>query len=91
MEYKKKIFNHWRLEPVLSIWDTYKWSCNRNVCKCNRKPSSTKQLSVLSVQFAVHYITKTHLFTYIENYTTKKGKFSDKNSDIVHISAKNID
>ena len=36
-------------------------------------------------------ITKTRLFKYTENFTTKKGKFSDKDSDIFHISAKNID
>ena len=37
-------------------------------------------------------ITKTRLFKYIENFTTKKnGKFSEKNSDIFHISAQNID
>ena len=37
-------------------------------------------------------ITKTRLFKYIENFTTKKGKISDKNnSDIFHISAQNID
>ena len=37
-------------------------------------------------------ITKTRLFKYIENFTTKKKwKFSDKNSDIFHISAQNID
>ena len=34
-------------------------------------------------------ITKTHLFKYIENFTTKNWKFSDKNSDIFHISAQN--
>ena len=27
----------------------------------------------------------------IKNFTTKKWKFSDKNSDIFHISAQNID
>ena len=37
-------------------------------------------------------ITKTLLFKYTENFTTKKNsKFSDKNSDIFHISAQNID
>ena len=36
-------------------------------------------------------ITKTHLFKYTENFTTKKGKFSEKKSDIFHISAQNID
>ena len=37
------------------------------------------------------FIVKTRLFKYIENFTTKNWKFSDKNSDIFHISAQNID
>ena len=36
-------------------------------------------------------IRKTRLFKYIENFTSKNWKFSDKNSDIFHISAQNID
>ena len=36
-------------------------------------------------------ITKTRLFKYIENFTAKNWKFADKNSDIFHISAQNID
>ena len=36
-------------------------------------------------------ITKTRLYKYIENFTTKEGKFSDKKTDIFHISARNID
>ena len=37
-------------------------------------------------------ITKTRLFKYIENFTIKKGKFSDKKkSDVFHISVQNID
>ena len=38
-------------------------------------------------------ITKTRLFKYIENFTAKKGQFSDKKkkSDIFHIYAQNID
>ena len=36
-------------------------------------------------------ITKTRLFKYIENFTTKNGDVSDKNSIIFHISAQNID
>ena len=36
-------------------------------------------------------ITKTRLFKFIENFTIKNLKFSDKNSDIFHISAQNID
>ena len=38
-----------------------------------------------------HIITKTCQFKYTENVTTKKQKFSEKNSDIFHISARNID
>ena len=34
---------------------------------------------------------KRRLFKYIENFTAKNWKFSDKNSDIFHISAQNID
>ena len=45
--------------------------------------------SVLSIFVPV---TKTCLFNYTENFTTKKWKFSDKKkSDIFHISARNID
>ena len=36
-------------------------------------------------------ITKTRLFKYAEKFTTKKWKFSDKKSNIFHISAQNID
>ena len=37
-------------------------------------------------------ITKTRLFKYIENFTSKNWKFSDKkNFDIFHISAQNLD
>ena len=38
-----------------------------------------------------HIITKTRLFKHIENFTTKSWKFSDKNSDIFHVFARNID
>ena len=45
---------------------------------------------ILNMVFS-KYITKTRLFKYTENFTTQKWKFSDKNSDIYHISAENID
>ena len=38
-----------------------------------------------------HHISKTRLFKYIENFTTKIWNFSAKNSDIFHISAQYID
>ena len=37
------------------------------------------------------YITKTGQFKYIEISQPKKRKFSDKDFDIFHISAQNID
>ena len=37
------------------------------------------------------YVSKTRLFEYIETFTTKSRKFSDKKSDLFHISAQNID
>ena len=36
------------------------------------------------------HITKTHLFKYTENFTTKNENFQTKKSDIFHISAQNI-
>ena len=36
-------------------------------------------------------ITKTCIFKYTENFTTRKWKFSVKNPNIIHISALNID
>ena len=44
-------------------------------------------VSDLGLQSLLRPITKTRLFKYIENFTTKNWKFSDKNSDIFHISA----
>ena len=43
------------------------------------------------MQFIWWLFTKTSLFKYTENFTTKKWKFSEKNSDMFHISARNID
>ena len=37
------------------------------------------------------FITKTRLFKYIENFTSKNWKISDKNSNTVQISAQNTD
>ena len=47
----------------------------------------------IRICFSTHMslIMKTRLFKYIEKFTTKNWKFSDKNSDIFQISAQNID
>ena len=36
-------------------------------------------------------IRKTPLLKYIENFTTKNWMYSDKNSELFHISAQNMD
>ena len=46
---------------------------------------------VLYKRNILSYVTKTRLFKYTENFTTKKWKNWDKNSDIFQISAQNID
>ena len=43
------------------------------------------------LQVSLYHITNTGLFKYIENFNTKNWKFSDKNSNIFHISDQNID
>ena len=49
-------------------------------------------LKLFHISKSLKYITKTCLFKYTENFTTKKLKiFRYKNSDIFHISAQNID
>ena len=56
-----------------------------------KSPTSTYALTLSLSTRGIVAITKTRLFKYTENFTTKIWKFSDKNSDIYHISAHNID
>ena len=53
---------------------------------CNQHAVLIKKLE----QVLLQSITKTSLFKYVENFTTKNWKYSDKNSDIFHISTQNI-
>ena len=48
------------------------------------------QISQSSYRIIEHY-ENTPIQIYIENFTTKSWTFSDKNSDIFHISAQNIE
>ena len=68
------------------------WSPARSV------PESSKRRKLIIWHIAYHsfscfenFITKTRLFKCIENFTAKNRKFSDKKSDIFHISAQSID
>ena len=64
--------------------------------KKKKKSDQTAWIQMLIRAFvvyicAVHCITKTCLFKYLENFTSKNRKFSDKkSSDIFHISAQNL-
>ena len=49
------------------------------------------RLRMYSLIGALAVISKTRLFKYIENFTTKDRKFSDENSEFFHISAQDID
>ena len=60
--------------------------------KKNLHITQQKEYSNKFDNFCALSITKTRLFKYIENFTSKNWKFSDKkDSDIFHISAQNID
>ena len=54
-------------------------------------PDSGSIQKIFFVTFASQDIKKTCLLKYIENFTIKNWKSSDKNPDIFHISAQNID
>ena len=60
-----------------------------NICTLEETPG--RHAIFITKTRHTNFITKTRLFKYIENSTTKTWKFSDKNSDIFHISAQNID
>ena len=48
-------------------------------------------IKAFPLQNSLDTITKTRLFKYIENFTAKNWKYSEKNSDIFLLSAHNID
>ena len=52
-----------------------------------KRGSTVEENNCSNEQQISSFITKTRLFKYIEDFTTTKWKFSDKNSDIFHISA----
>ena len=86
---KKRVFSIWmELSPSLYSRPLYR--------------TGRKRFSLLPLKVYLHLyypraaakrrdITKTLLFKYIVNFNTKNWKFSDKKSDIFHISVQNID
>ena len=66
------------------------------VCHCDDVNEEFRKMSLVAFLWFVVYvlpvfITKTRLFKYIENFTFKHLKFSEKKTGISHISAQNID
>ena len=60
--------------------------------KTVNEPLGIRKCTFGHVRPTMARITKTSLFKSIENFTTKKTRnFSNKNSDILYISAQNID
>ena len=49
----------------------------------------SEKVSVFGGKIFSIFGNETRLFKYTENFTTKNWKFSDKKSDIFHISAQN--
>ena len=79
------------LQVIWVIWNT------RSMILIFRGKPNTQQLiagtnawDLVGVTVRYDSITKTRLFKYIESLNTKNWKFSDKNSDILYISAQNI-
>ena len=68
------------------------WTWGSEFGSANHSATLTLQASVMNKLFIHYLIAKTRLSKYIENFTTKKGKFSNKKkSNIFHISAQNTD
>ena len=102
-ERKGRIFCLQRKPRIYSIFSTKLCSSRNKFCflinefillfiatlKGNTLLPESKKIYINTGSFL--NITKTRLFKYTENVTTKTWKFSDKSSDIFHISAQNID
>ena len=83
---------HFFIYNFIYIWKTYierVSSPSSPVSSCTISNWKCQNVNSWTCGFC---ITKTHLFKYTENFTTKNWKFSDKNTNIFfHISARNID
>ena len=75
-------------DSIITVRITY----YRPVCKqSNHRTSDQDIYCLLHIRLFFDVNKKTRLFKYIENFTTKKGKFSDKKIWFFHISVQNID
>ena len=79
------------LVKLTTLWTTGPRQTSYINNRCTKQNCNSGTALERSVRKLLDGIRKTCLFKYIENFTTKNGKISDKNSDIFHISAQNID
>ena len=78
------------IDPQEKPYQTRKTASAFQRAFTNSEPLGFNMTEILGPEFTI--ITKTRLFKYIENFSTKNRKFSDKKkSDIFHISAQSID
>ena len=80
------------VSPLIKyFFSTAMKNCSCCIFYVNKYPRHIETARKMFVYVHSDTITKTRLFKYIENFTTKNWKFSDKNFDIFYISAQNID
>ena len=79
---RKTTLHLYNILPLSSLCDSQPGKKGLYVICGHRSPQITQRNRT---------ITKTHLFKYTENFASKNWEFSDKNSDIFHIIAQNID
>ena len=79
---------HQNIHSVDTGFTRYAWILKAKAPRGCTVLSGSMLLTPLWRRFS---IMKTRLFNYIEKFTINNWKFSDKNSDVFHISAQNID
>ena len=88
--------NYWNAPFKVSIFRSlvryWHWLFRTDKSQLNKTYTNGSKAERLSANLIFgKIITKTRLLKYTENFSTKKWKISDENSDIFHISAQNID
>ena len=73
------------LVKLTTLWTTGPWHLKK------RTHSYTWSSEMMTSSYTALSLRKHTYFKYTKNFTSKNWKFSDKNYDIFHVSAQNID